>query len=64
MKYQVQNKGAVSSRVAQCKQDKIFVTGEVYPLDIDLLMGDILLILAKVHSTTGNMNYSQKKLSK
>jgi hypothetical protein len=39
-------KAAVSSRVAQCKQDKIFVTGEVYPLDMGLLMGAIILNIA------------------
>ena len=39
------------SRVAQRKQDKIFVTGEVFPIDIDLL------ILARVHITPDNINY-------
>jgi hypothetical protein len=29
----------------------------VYPLDIDLLMGAILLNLARVHITSGNINY-------
>ena len=31
---------------SQCKQDNIIVTGEVYPLDIGLLMGAILLNIA------------------
>jgi hypothetical protein len=34
-------KAAGSSRVVQCKQDKIFVTGEVCPIDIGLLMGAV-----------------------
>ena len=35
---------------------RIFVTGEVYPIDIDLLMGTILLILTNVHITIRNIN--------
>ena len=50
-------KAAGSSQAAPCKQDKFFVTGEVYLLDIGLLMGTITLTLARVHITSGNMNY-------
>ena len=34
---------------------RIFVTGEVFFIDIDLLMGAKILNLAKVHSTTDNI---------
>jgi hypothetical protein len=36
---------------------RIFVTGEVFLIDIDLLMGAIPLILTRVHVTTGNIKY-------
>ena len=29
----------------QCKKVKLFITGEVFPLDISLLMGDISLLM-------------------
>jgi len=31
--------------VLQCKKGKLFITGEVFPLDIGLLMGDIGLLM-------------------
>jgi hypothetical protein len=34
----------------------------VYPLDIDLLMGALILTLAKVHITSGNIKFSSSKL--
>jgi hypothetical protein len=36
---------------------RIFVTGEVFLIDIDLLMGARLLTLAIVHITSGNMKF-------
>ena len=57
-------KAAGSSRVAQCKQNKFFVTGEVFLIDIDLLMGAILLNMARVHINTGNLILLKSPLEK
>ena len=43
--------------VSTMQTNKIFVTGEVYLLDIDLLMGAKPLILARIHVTYGNINF-------
>ena len=37
--------------VLHCKKAKLFITGEVFPLDIGLLMGDIGLLMGAGCST-------------
>ena len=37
---------------------RIFVTGEVFPIDIDLLMGATTLNLARIYITSGNIKFS------
>jgi len=37
--------------VVQCKKGESFVTGEVFPLDIGLLMGANIWIIANGHDT-------------
>jgi len=56
-KSQVQNKSGRFITGSTIKQDKFFVTGEVYLLDIGLLMGAIILNTARVHITSGNIKY-------
>jgi hypothetical protein len=38
--------------VVQCKKGKLFITGEVFPLDIGLLMGAVCVTFGEQSETT------------
>jgi hypothetical protein len=38
--------------VVQCKKGKLFITGEVFPLDIGLLMGAVCVTFGEQSKTT------------
>ena len=50
--------------VVQCKKVNYFVTGEVFLLDIGLLMGAIVLKTAFTHLTDGNVRFFDQNFFK